>query len=64
MAPQEETRLLRRLIEEGDIRPLPSRREFSTPHYEVEIGIGSGETISIILSKEAYFELLEHEDVL
>ncbi len=57
-----EEKLLKELVERGDIGPAPTRSEYYTPHYEVIVGIGKDHSAKIIIDEEAYFTLLENED--
>jgi hypothetical protein len=56
-----EEKLLKKLVENGDIGPAPNRSEYYTPHYEVIVGIGKDHTAKIILDEGAYFALMEED---
>ena len=62
MKEKDETILLRKLLEEGDVNPAPEKVEYSTPHYELIIGIGKDHTASIFIDEDAYFELMENDE--
>ena len=62
MKEKEETYLLRKLIEEGNLNPAPSKMEFYTPHFEMVIGIGKDHSATLIIDEDSYFELLENDE--
>jgi len=62
MKEREETILLRKIVEDEDLNPVPNRIVFSEPHYEIIVPIGADNTASIYLSRDAYFALVETEE--
>lgn len=61
MKEKKETSLLRNIIELGGIEPAPDRIELTDSHYEISVPITETSYATILISKEAYFDLMEQE---
>jgi hypothetical protein len=63
MKEKKETKLLRNIIELGGIEPAPDRMEFTIPCYEVQVPITESSYATIMISPEAYFDLMEFDEI-
>ena len=59
---RKELESLKFILDEENPSPVASKVSYSTPHYEFEISIGEKHSASVIISEEAYYELLERAE--